>query len=149
MKRQANKKQSKNDPFGDNLRNKITDSIRFLIQNVNELELSTTCHTLEETCNSIKKFNIDITCLAETNTNWNNPKAKTQIYKITKQFWNRSKLIIAISSVSLNKLHKLGGIAILFTPLITLKIIQEHQDTTGMERWASITINGRNKKKSP
>ena len=142
-------KKLKNDPFGDNLRNKITDSIRILIQNVNELELSTTCHTLEETYNSIKKINIDITCLAETNTNWNHPKAKTQIYKITKQFWNRSKLTTAISSVSLNKVHKPGGIAILFTPLITLRIIQEHQDTTGMGRCASITINGRNKKKSP
>ena len=50
-------------------------------------------------------------------------------------------------SVSWNKEHKLGGAAILFTPLISPRIIKEKQDPTGMVRWKSITINGRNKTK--
>ena len=83
-------KQIKNDPFGDVLKNKTTDVIRILFQNVGGLELSTTGHTLEVTCQSIKKYTIDIAYFAETNKNWDHPKAKKQIYKIRKQFWNEA-----------------------------------------------------------
>ena len=96
---QDNKKKLKNDPFGDILKNKTKDFIRILFQNVGGLELSTMGHTLEVTCQSMKEYNIGIACLAETNTNWNHPKAKKQLYKLTKQFWKRSKLSTAMSKV--------------------------------------------------
>lgn len=41
-----------------------TNSIRILFQNDDELELSSTGHTVEETCNVIKKYDIDIAYLA-------------------------------------------------------------------------------------
>ena len=56
----------------------------------------------------MKQYNIDIACLAETNTNWNHPKAKKQLYKITKQFWKRSKLSTAMSTVPWKKVYKPG-----------------------------------------
>ena len=59
-KAQRNKQKLNNDPFRDILTNKYTYSIRILFQNVNGLELSTTGHTLEVTCNAIKTFNIDV-----------------------------------------------------------------------------------------
>ena len=49
-----NKNKSSNDPFRHTLINKTKESIRILFQNINDLELSTTGHTLEETCNAIK-----------------------------------------------------------------------------------------------
>ena len=39
----------------------------------------------------MKQYNIDIACLAETNTNWNHPKEKKLLYKITKQIGKEVK----------------------------------------------------------
>ena len=89
-KQHINKNKWINDPFGYTLINKTKDSIRILFQDINGLELSTTSHTLEETCNAIKKFNIDIVYLAETKTNWNHPKVK-KVYKIKNNFGNEVK----------------------------------------------------------
>ena len=72
----TNSETLRNELFGHTLLNKTTDSVRILFQNVNGLEFSNTGHTFEETFNAIHKFNIDIACLAKTNTNWNYPKAK-------------------------------------------------------------------------
>ena len=141
------KKKLNNNPFGDVLQNKAKDVTRILFQNVGGLELSSTGHTLEVTCQSIKQYNIDIACLAETNTNWDHPKAKKQIYNIKKQFWKRSKLTTAMSTVPWKTVHKPGGVAILSNPLISPRVIREQQDPTGMGRWTSITINGQNKTK--
>ena len=136
-----------NNPFGDVLQKKATDVTRILFQNVGGLELSTTGHTLEVTCQSIKQYNIDIACLTETNPNWDHPKAKKQIHKIKKQFCKRRKLTTTMSTVPWKIVHKPGGVSILSTPLISPRIIKEQQDPTGMGRWTSITINGRNKTK--
>ena len=112
----TNSEKLRNEPFGHTLLTKTTDSVRILFQNVNDLEISSTGHTLEETCNVITKFNIDIACLAEINTNWDHPKAKKQIHKIKQRFWKRSKLTTAMSSVPWNKVYTPGEVAILSTP---------------------------------
>ena len=38
------------------------------------------CQPLEETCNVIQKYDIDIAYFAETNTNYNHSKARKQIH---------------------------------------------------------------------
>ena len=52
-----------------------------------------------------------------------------------------------MSTVSWKTVHKPGRVAILSTPLISPRIIREQQDPTGIRRWTSIAINGRNKTK--
>ena len=75
--KRTNSEKFRNEPFGNTMLTKTIDSVRILFQNVNELELSSIGHTFKEKCNAITKFNIDMACLvAETNTNWNHPKAK-------------------------------------------------------------------------
>ena len=53
----------------------------------------------------------------------------------------------SMSSVPWNRVYTLGGVVILSTPLISPRIMKEQQDPSGMGRWTSITINGRNKTK--
>ena len=72
----TNSEKLRNELLGHTLSTKRKDSVRILFQNVNGLELSSTGHTLKETCNAITKFKIDIAYLAEINTKWNHPKAK-------------------------------------------------------------------------
>ena len=50
-----------------------------------------------------------------------------------------------MSKVPWTKVYKLGGVAIISTPVISPMVIREQQDPTGMGRWISITINGHNK----
>ena len=67
----------RNLPFGDLItNNKEHDHSRIIFQNVNSLELSSGHHTLELVCDSISQFEIDIACLAETNTNWKYPSSQ-------------------------------------------------------------------------
>ena len=75
----------RNLPFGDLITNqKEHDHSRIIFQNVNSLELSSGNHTLELICDSIGQFEIDIACLAETNTNWKHPSSKTSFHTTKK-----------------------------------------------------------------
>ena len=59
-----------NEYFGDDIcQHPQKHSTRIFFQNVNGLELSTTSHTLLTTCIGMQDKQIDIACLAETNTN--------------------------------------------------------------------------------
>ena len=56
--------------FGDDIRQDPQEnSTRIFFQNVNGLEFSSTSHTLLATCIGMQDNQIDIACLAETNTN--------------------------------------------------------------------------------
>ena len=113
---------------------------------MNGLELSTTGHTLEEACNLIIIQHQH--CMSSRNHQKLEPsKSKKTNLQKHKQFWKRNKLTTAMTTFPWNKVHKPGGVAILSPPLISPRIIQKHQNLTEMRRWASITINGRNKTK--
>ena len=79
------KERQRNLPFGDLITNqKDHDHSRIIFQNFNSLELSSGHHTLEVMCDSIGQLEIDITCLAETNTNWNHPNSKASFHATKK-----------------------------------------------------------------
>ena len=62
-------------PFGDLIAIvKADNHSRILFQNVNSLEMSTVQLTLENTCDGISSYEIDIGCLTETNTHWKHPR---------------------------------------------------------------------------
>ena len=61
-------------PFGDLIAiAKADNHSSILFQNVNSLEMPTGPLTLENTCDGISSYEIDIACLAETNTHWKYP----------------------------------------------------------------------------
>ena len=63
-------KQSKSIHFRDEIQKEPEqESTRILFQNVNGLELNKTPYTVLQTCKGMQDNNIDIVCLAETNTN--------------------------------------------------------------------------------
>ena len=79
----------RNLPFGDIItNNKEHDHSRIIFQNVNSLELSSGHHTLELVCDSIGQFEIDIACLAETNTIWKHQSSKTSFQATKKDTGN-------------------------------------------------------------
>ena len=122
-------------------------STRIFFQNVNGLELSTTSHTLLTTCIGMQDKQIDIACLAETNTNWNRYKGKLQLNRIVRKQWKRAHLTTSNIENKVTTLYQPGGTAIISTNKISPRITNSGVDPQGMGRWSYIAINGRNKKK--
>ena len=73
-------------PFGDLIATaKVDNHSRILFQNVNSLEMSTGQLTLENTCDGISSYEIDIACLTETNTNWKHPRGASILRQTSKR----------------------------------------------------------------
>ena len=133
--------------FGDDIgQNPQEQSTRIFFQNVNGLELSTTAHTLLTTCIGMQDNQIDIACLAETNTNWNYFKGKRQLNRIVRKQWKRAHITTSNIENKVTTLYQPGGTAIIATNKISPRITDSGVDPQGMGRWSYITINGRNKK---
>ena len=90
---------------------------------------------------------IDIACLAETNTNWNNYKGKRQLNRIVRKQWKIAHITTSNIENKVTTLYQPGRTAIISTNKISLRITDSGVDSQGMGRWSYITINGRNKKK--
>ena len=141
------KNQINNVKFGDDIRQDPQEnSTRIFFQNVNGLEFSITSHTLLATCIGMQDNQIDIACLAETNTNWNHYKGKRQLNRIVRKHWKRAHIITANIENKVSTLYQPGGTAIISTNKISPRITDSGGDPQGMGRWSYITLNGRNKK---
>ena len=134
----------RNLPFGDLItNNKEHDHSRIIFQNVNSLELSSGHHTLELVCDSIGQFEIDIACLAETNTNWKHQSSKTSFQATKKRHWKHSHSITSETDIEWGDIYKPGGTAIITLPPFSPSITTSGSDPTELGRWSYITISGR------
>ena len=96
--------------FGDNIcQDSQVQSTRIFFQNVNGLEFSTISHALLATCKGIQDKQIDIACLAETNTHWNHYKGKRYLNRIIHQHWKRAHLTISNIENKVKTLYQPGG----------------------------------------
>ena len=144
---QKEKAKINNVHFGDAIgQHPQKKSTRILFQNVNGLELSTTSHTLLTTCIRMQDSQIDIACMAETNTNWNDYKGKRQLNRIVCKQWKRAYITTSNIENKATPLYQSGGTAIIFTNKIRPRITDIEVDPQEIGRWTYITINGRNKK---
>ena len=67
-------------PFGDHITTVKEDNhSMILFQNINSLEMSTGQLTLENTCDEINSYEIDIACLVETNNHWKHPRGASTL----------------------------------------------------------------------
>ena len=81
-------------PFGDDIATvKADNHYNILFSNVNSFEMSTGNHTLENTCDGINSYEIDIACLAETNTHWKHHRGESTLRHTSKRHWKNSHLI--------------------------------------------------------
>ena len=78
--------------YGDELQTATGSRTRILGHNVNGIE-SYNFATLELVCDSMRKFNIDVAGLSETNLHFNHPQVKNSMQKVIRKFWSRKKLI--------------------------------------------------------
>ena len=101
-------------PFGDQITTVKEDNhFRIILQNVNSLEISTGQLTLENTCNDISSYEIDIACLAEKNTHWKHPRGASTLRQASKQHWKHSHFITSETDLPWKALYKPGGTVII------------------------------------
>ena len=88
---QTTKPKINNIHFGDDIGQDLQEhSTRIFFRNINGLEFSTTSHTLLATWIGMQDKQIDMSCLAETNTNWNHYKGKRHLNRILRKHWKRA-----------------------------------------------------------
>ena len=81
-----------------------------------------------------KKHDIDITCLAETHTNWRHYKGRRQLGRIVRNNWKRSHLIVSNIDNKGKHHYQPGGIAIITTNTISPRITDSGEDPHNKRR---------------
>ena len=95
-------------------------------------------------CDSIGQFEIDIVCLAETNTNWKHQSSKIYFQATKKRHWKHSHSITSETDIEWSDIYKPNGTVIITLPPFSPSITTSGSDPTGLGRWSYITISGRN-----
>ena len=94
------------------------------------------------TCDEISSCEIDIACLAETNTHWKHRGAST-LRQTSKEHWKHSHFITSETDLPWKALYKPGGTAIITQQPLCNGITTSGQDPHGLGRWSFIIIAGR------
>ena len=75
--------------FGDQICENPGDSTRILYQNTGSLGLTGSAHPLEEICDFMLTWKVDICCLVETNTHWKHRRTKRKVLSVLNKFGTR------------------------------------------------------------
>jgi endonuclease/exonuclease/phosphatase family metal-dependent hydrolase len=135
--------------FGDSIHIKNPEHLRIFFQNVKGLSQTATSDDFRYYSHSIRDLQVDICCLAETNTPWQLPHhrqdflhaAKSTLGNIKVEFASPSQLVDPIIETARfqaggNLLMACGKwVPSIFGPPI--------RDPTGLGRWCGITIRGK------
>ena len=99
--------------------------------------------TLKSTCDDIGSYEIDITCLAETNTHQAHPLGESTLRNTINHHWNHSHITTSESESPWKALYKPGRTAIITQKTLCNGFTTSGQDLHGLGRWSYITITGR------
>ena len=94
--------------------------------------MSTGQLTLENTCDEISSYEIDIACLAETNTHWKHPRGASILRQTSKRHWKHSHFITSETDLPWKALYKPDGTAIITQQPLCNSITTSGQDPHGL-----------------
>ena len=95
----------------------------------------------------MRKLNIDVTSLSETNLHFNNPQVKKQ-YKKSAENCSHKTINHIRNSPHMTVKYKPGGTTMIITNALSHKGTKSGQDTEGLGRWSITTIEGKTKTRS-
>ena len=78
--------------------------------------------TLELVYDSMRKFNIDVARLSETNLHFNNPQVKKSMQQVIKNFWSRKTIITSETNLTWKSKYKPAGTAMIVTNALSHKV---------------------------
>ena len=135
------------DTIGDPLQEKPQEVFRVVGQNINGISPRNDFNKWKEILQSTITHEIDALCISETNVEWRHPLVAAKLPAIIKRFFNHSRLTTTTSSIKFEKAYKPGGTAALLTNEWTGRIFQCEQDSSGLGRWTTTMMAGKQHRK--
>ena len=129
-----------NTPWGDEIQDKATDTIRIYAQNLNGMKIQLDGGQYKEMCEIVKEVKADIVCFQEHNLDTTQYQIRKILHDTTAKHWHRARLTIASSPIAFSGQWKPGGTAILTNGQTTGRITAVGHDNWG--RWSYHTIIG-------
>ncbi|KAI2489452.1 hypothetical protein MHU86_25143 [Fragilaria crotonensis] len=134
--------------YGDSIRQKKRNTVRFFFQNVKGLTYSRGLDDYKYYIMSLKAYEVDIAGLAETNTCWQHLHIRSDFQQMIKRQHRQSAITYGypseeIDSCSMSETFQAGGSVTMLAGLLTSSIYgAPHRDPTGLGRWCGYTIRG-------
>ena len=123
------------------------DSTRILYQNTCSLGLTGSAHSLEEICDFMSTWNVDICCLVETNTHWKHRRTKGKLLNVLNKFGKRQKIQTSETVTTWPSIYKPGGTMMISSPSLASRVITSGEDEEEYGRWSYTTYGGENNKR--
>jgi hypothetical protein len=136
-----------NHPIGNIMdnSNKPNNTICIYLKNINGIKCYNKWNNLKTACSELKKMNVDIFGITETNLNWNT-KSRMEARQIIQQKDNYFSAQLATSSNKQPTLthYQPGGTDTAITNKWTGRITKQINDTSGMGRWSGFKMQTNN-----
>ena len=125
---------------------KPSHTFRILSANINGIATKNITQEVHQIAFQADALHTDYLALIETNLNWSNATIRAQAQSIIRKYWTQSLITFSSHPTSTSKIYLPGG---------TLSILgnawsggaHRVSDSSGMGRWTSNTITGRNNRK--
>ena len=133
------------DFYGDKIsKSKSKKDIRVIFQNINGLGTSEETDKRAQIRQFINTYKIDVFALAEVNTNWKLVAKKQSLRSQAKEWFEHSRVETSHNLlVNTKSPHQQGGVAIMVSGDMALKVSKTTQDPRHMGRWCSVRMRGK------
>ena len=107
---------------------------------IKDIEVPTKLHKL---IRQMQEWEVDVTCLAEFNTAWEDRIPRKIVRDITKRYDKSGCWTVSTSAISVRNFVKPGGTAVLTMNEFSSKLVSRGTDPWKLGRWSYIIIEGK------
>ena len=135
-----------NETWGENMKYKDENTCRIYFQNIRNLIIDDEWQSWTDIVDKMNTYSVDIFGFVEPNVNWT-PKLNAEAAKIGRRI-NKNRFIMQTSSSEefSSSLSKRGGTLLCTTQKMTGRFTNKSSDQTGLGRWTTTSITGRNQR---
>ena len=145
-KQSKNRKTISRDTHGDLFKKKKKQNrIRIVFQNINGLMIEDEAIDKRALVKEfINKYQVDFYALAEVNVNWSLVPRNDNLYSVTKEWYENTRVVTSHNTlIKTKKRYQPGGVAIISAGDVSLKVQKCTKDERYMGRWCSMPIDGK------
>jgi hypothetical protein len=131
--------------FGDLLGKKEANVFRIMLQNVNNLPVSSHVYRSRQLVDCISNQELDVYLMTEVGLCWNKLSAYDQWYERTTGRLTHQKSIFSYNKTELHQTKSIqhGGVGICTTDEGVHRVLSTGEDSSGLGRWAWVRLQGK------
>ena len=133
-----------NDSHGDSIEEKIDGTARFILNNIKGIRPLDNYAQSERIGNQSAKYKANVICLPGTDYRWEDPVLASKVYqKIRKQWKPMAAAPSSAAKHTSEGTYQPGGTCTMVQGFWTSYVKTKESDTSGMGRWSSVTMQGK------